>query len=189
MDEGKYTLVRVGKRSLLCGSRAIYEVKEASDMPANEDRSEDVREKALKEITSFRDGGRFVSTTDGIFISAPQAVDALLAAGLLRTGVEQRCVDACKAYCQQVNVGRGAGVKVDEAGRAALADAESHRPEKPRPRWGAMSEFPDEPQYPERWGVWDMTGKPGEYAKVSGLTRKQALAVADCLNALEGGAR
>lgn len=129
--------------------------------------------------------------SSGVFglhdIVPDRIVDALLAAGLLRTGVERDAVEACKRYGSEYNVASFMSNEtcriVADAGRAAL------EAEKPRPRWGAMSEFPDEPQYPERWGVWDMTGKPGEYAKVSGLTRKQALAVADCLNALEGGAR
>ena len=64
--------------------------------------------------------------------AAERIVDALSAAGCLRTGVERECVEACKKLCAEGHEDHWyepLSRACKEAGRAALAA------EKPRERW------------------------------------------------------
>ena len=68
--------------------------------------------------------------------AAERIVDALSAAGLLRTGVERECVEACKKLCAEGHEDHWyepLSRACKEAGRAALAA------EKPRERWRVLN--------------------------------------------------
>ena len=116
---------------------------------------------------------------------APVLVDALHSAGLLRTGVERECVEACARYCRAADdpnkrsswwQGPGSsGEQVYKAGRAAL------EAEKPMVRWEV------DPQEDSIAGfiVRDTRPKWVRPTILQGLTEAQAKVVADALNAIE----
>ena len=102
---------------------------------------DDVRARALQvaldAAQAWRDGfgGTFVDPRYPTNIEHA-ILDALLAAGCLRTGVERECVEACKTHYRQYPhstlTGSGADRACDEcgtAGRVALAA------EAPKERW------------------------------------------------------
>ena len=112
--------------------------------------------------------------------AAERIVDALSAAGCLRTGVERECVEACKKLCAEGHEDHWyepLSRACKEAGRAALAA------EKPRERW-TVNEVPYvSPGF--RWVVLDGVEPKGGFASAYFRTESDARAYAASKNALE----
>ena len=148
--------------------------------------SESMRERAL-EVVEVALYGCKQAVSQGMH--SQQAVDALLAAGLLATPALVECGEAAILRSRFPDVfPRGsypeaaqATARVKQAGSALLAEREAARP---KPRYKLIQNSRGKMAV-----VLDTHEGNSIYAPGGGFTESQARCVADALNALEGGAK
>lgn len=108
-----------------------------------------------------------------------EVLNVLDAAGLLRTGLEKRAIEACEAYHEACpNAWRDGGTLQQVVGRLGRESLQSR---KPQPRWKAR-----EIGVGPHWCA-ELVGQPGSrlYGASVSLTEQQARAIADVLNKLD----
>ena len=128
---------------------------------------DDVKQKACEVVLGEREHfGAFSESA-----VAGRIADALHAAGLLRTGVERECVEACKRVATRGWEQGSHDGGTWSAGRAAL------EAEKPKVRWTVRQSRANANHF--------IVDGPTVGQNLGGFTEPQARAVADALNALE----